>query len=62
MVPTFVVLSGWLQCKILAPFQKEELRGLKNSYRREIKPATHPQLASPLSIERAVAVRKAEIA
>lgn len=26
MVPTPVVLNGWLECRILAPFQEEELK------------------------------------
>lgn len=54
MVPTSVVINGWLSCRVLAPFQEEELKQLKLDCGREVVPAHRPQLSSSLSCERAM--------
>ena len=54
MVPTSVVINGWLSCGVYAPFQGEELKQSKLDCGKEVVPPQMPQISSSLSSERAV--------
>ena len=54
MVPSSVIINGWLSCGILAQFQEEELKQLKLDCGKEVVPAQTPQISFSLSCERAV--------
>lgn len=52
MVPTSVVINGWISIGILAAFQIEELRDIRNANKKYMKAELRPQVGNPLETEK----------
>lgn len=51
LVPLKVVVNGWLSCSIIAPYQEEELRSIKELEKERVKVAKLPPYGTPLRSE-----------
>lgn len=60
MVPQSVVINGWLQTGILAPFQQEKLKSIRDENITKVEPSFRPPRGSALSTEKAVFTLRAK--